>query len=166
MLYNVVSKPHTVYVQATSKGVNARASEPLPSAISFVPGVQIICRTTDLRVDLTGVYPEGTILVAYRNLKAAYGTRHSGLKYSSDIWPAYGVRHKRLNMAEYVCIFSTVLKGENACKAERLQPYMATLEALLWYSASKPWSTSRSSAIDAATFQSVIADSMTVLYCQ
>ena len=33
-------------------------------------------------------------------------------------------------MAAYICICSTVHKGENDCKAERLQPYMATLEAL------------------------------------
>ena len=53
-----------------------------------------------------------------------------GCKCFSDMWPAYGVRHKRLQMAAYICICSTVHKGKNDCKAERLQPYLATLEAL------------------------------------
>ena len=69
MLYSIVPKPHTIYVQATSKGVKSRASESLPSEISFVPGIKIICRSTGLRVDLTGVFPEGVFLVAYKNLE-------------------------------------------------------------------------------------------------
>ena len=63
--------PHTIYVQATSQGVNARASEPFPNAISFVLSIKIVCRTTDLRVVLTEVPPEGAILVAYKNLESA-----------------------------------------------------------------------------------------------
>ena len=58
-----------VYVQATSEVVKARASEPLPSAISFIPGIKIIRPKTDLTVDFTGVLPEGVNFEVYRNLK-------------------------------------------------------------------------------------------------
>ena len=75
------NRTYTIYVQATSNGVNGRASEPLPSAISFVPGIKIMCRSTDLTVDLTGVCSEGTFLVAYKNLNLAHATYLLGIVF-------------------------------------------------------------------------------------
>ena len=87
LLYSVVRKPHTIFVHATSKGLKVRASEPLPSAISFVPGIEIICRTTDLTIDLTGVLSEGLILVAYRNLNHCSDVMHTSRRQ----WALWGV---------------------------------------------------------------------------